>query len=694
MKKLICVLLCLAMLLGLAVPAFAENDTVTGECGYGASLGFLSDHDPTRTFCYSDDYFNHSGYLYDHELAKMTMDLAGSADTSVEGGWAQSNKNFIDLMQKCGFTDIDANRYVTEGPTTDSIGVNMASKQLGEYTLLAVAVRGHNYKSEWSSNFKVGASGDHQGFAEARDQVLAYIREYIAAYGVTGKIKLWLTGYSRSAVTANLVGGAIDQGFDFGENVSFDLNDLYCYTFEAPQGTSDRSCRNEVYYNIHNIINLNDIVPLISLSAWGHSRYGIDYRLPCRQLDGSYYYSLKRSADVILRNTELMTLGRITLNLIDDFRYISLDTKTALKKQNVTQIEFYQELIDLIMAEIAPSRGDYVETAQDDLRVFGAAVMGSLRELPEVLQIFGEKFLALDNLTELYHSLKKGGCEDYERAVALVEDLLVDAMAEAVGGSFDTEDTRSMVHGLAEGFVKLFMASPDTVLTLLGNILPILNAHFPEMGRTWLEVTPAEFFLAQGAGSKAHTHEADSEKFHPAQTATCTAEGNTEYYECTVYGCTAKLDADGNEIDAVLPIDPDAHSYSSKWSVSETAHWHAASCGHDLKTEEGAHCDENGDHRCDVCGYALYSVELSVSVDVIRSLLLRIPLSCTYKLTPEVSAAKALTVQYSLDGGKIWLFGTSFVNSKQNCSFKVRILDSTGKWTTFTVKDGTSVTKN
>ena len=189
MKKLISVLLCFALLFGMAGFAFAEDDdTITGEYKYGASLEFSGNADPSRSFCYSDSYFRHSGYEYDHALAKMTMDLACSADASVEVDWSQSNKNFIDLMQKCGFVCIDANAFITGGSTRDSIGVNMASKPIDDFTLLAVAVRGHNYASEWSSNFKVGKYGDHQGFAEARDQVLAYIKEYISAYEITGKL--------------------------------------------------------------------------------------------------------------------------------------------------------------------------------------------------------------------------------------------------------------------------------------------------------------------------------------------------------------------------------------------------------------------------------------------------------------------------------------------------------------------------
>lgn len=47
------------------------------------------------------------------------------------------------------------------------------------------------------------------------------------------------------------------------------------------------------------------------------------------------------------------------------------------------------------------------------------------------------------------------------------------------------------------------------------------------------------------------------------------------------------------------------HSFSSAWTTSETMHWHAATCGHDEKDQEGLHVDFNLDYKCDTCGYSL-----------------------------------------------------------------------------------------
>ena len=50
--------------------------------------------------------------------------------------------------------------------------------------------------------------------------------------------------------------------------------------------------------------------------------------------------------------------------------------------------------------------------------------------------------------------------------------------------------------------------------------------------------------------------------------------------------------------------EPHEHTYSDAWVYNDTQHWHPASCD-DTNTvsEQAAHVDEDGDLKCDVCGY-------------------------------------------------------------------------------------------
>lgn len=507
-KKLICVLLCAAMVFSLGVSAFAAEpkyDIVSGEYTYCPSLGFL---DPvgnqTGRFDYNDEYFTHSGYEYNHELAIMTMVMNqtcfASATSSTEG-WETANSNFNSLMEQCGFTNIDCNDDAVSHPGGETIAAYAATKKINDdginYTLIAVGVRGHNYGGEWYSNFDLGYSGDHAGFADARDKVLAFMKDYVAEYNITGPVKIWLTGYSRGAITANMVGGCLDQGYKLGKSISFDTRDLYCYTFETPQGTADEHCRDAVYANIHNILNYNDFVPLVSFTEWGHSRYGVDYYLPCRQYDACYG-ELKPQVDAQLKKMGWMSILGLPLDTIDDFHYLSLNPAVTVSRSNTTQIEFYDEALNALFAAMAPSREYYVDNLQADIQELSKTLLGvDTNRLLQALAIFGEKFVSQDNISDLLSSLTVRGMLANGTAVDVTVDLFMEAMQEAECAGYDGDQVRAMLKNLVPKLLVFVKDYPDTALTLMGNLIQIINAHFPEIGLTWMRVAPAEFFEAQ-----------------------------------------------------------------------------------------------------------------------------------------------------------------------------------------------------
>lgn len=502
MKKLICFVLCIAMLFSLGVSALAakpETLTVSGEYTYCPALGFL---DPipnqTGTFTYSDEYFTRSGYEYNHALAVMTMQLnqtCFASATSAADGWDTAPSNFNGLVAKCGFTDIDANADAVSHPGGETIGAYAANKALSvngkDYTLIVLGIRGHNYGGEWYSNFDMGLSGEHEGFADARDKVLSFLCDYVAKYDITGPVKLWMTGYSRAAITANMVGGLLDKGFSMGAGVSFDTRDLYCYTYETPQGVYDENARDAVFGNIHNILNYNDLVPLVSFSAYGHTRYGIDYYLPCRQYDANYA-TWKAQVDAILSKTGWMNILGLPLDTIDDFHYVSLNPLTTLQKSSVTQIEFYDEMLDALFDSMAPSREYYVNYLQADIMELTRTLLGvDTARLMNALKLFGQKLLVPETAARVF------SFTDEKLAVDVFVDVFMEAMQEAECAGYNGDEVRAMLGRLAPKMLTLLRDHPDTVLTLLLNIVQILNAHFPELGLTWLKVTPAYFFEAQ-----------------------------------------------------------------------------------------------------------------------------------------------------------------------------------------------------
>lgn len=206
----------------------------------------------------------------------MSLGLAfaafSSKDSQYSDNYATGNRNFVSMAEQCGFENIQSNKWMFQPAETDSIGINCASKTIrdngGSYTLIAVGVRGNNYHAEWGGNARLDATGEHKGFALGRDQALDYLRSYIADTGISGRVKIWIAGYSRGAAVSNMVGGALDNGYSLGEGVSLSPHDLYCYCYETPMGTTKNQVQGRLYDNIQNLVNANDLVTYVAFDNW------------------------------------------------------------------------------------------------------------------------------------------------------------------------------------------------------------------------------------------------------------------------------------------------------------------------------------------------------------------------------------------------------------------------------------------
>ena len=339
-KKLLAGLLAVIMLLTLLPMAiigpFAEeveeatyagpalNETIVGTVNF-QSFNFLGDNttgedgtDYSATFYYTDDYFAHSAIndevneqrvdwdqLDDTALATCSMDFAVASYTSAHGdvvnkgapSWNNSNyknkdKNVIAFLNQCGFEGIEPSDMYRVEPTQDSIAYTLANKEITvwnedtqqneTYTLVACGIRGAGYGPEWASNVTVGDSsnpskdGRHKGFDDSAKQVVDGIRQYIADKNISGNVKYWVSGFSRSAAVANLTAGYLtDNAAEFGTQ----QKDIYGYTYECPQ-CADIDENALAYKNIHNIVNPMDLVPRVSPSEFDHQRLGVDYLMP------------------------------------------------------------------------------------------------------------------------------------------------------------------------------------------------------------------------------------------------------------------------------------------------------------------------------------------------------------------------------------------------------------------------------
>ncbi|WP_418748203.1 InlB B-repeat-containing protein [Frisingicoccus sp.] len=257
---------------------FPDFEPVWGQVAFPGE--YDKEKDVLVDYAYSDKYFEIDSTIYNPSLSTMSLCLELSAWSSRnEDVWAEKTKNARKLLDEIGFEDFEQNNFWGDSPSTESIGVVAAHKELEDCTLIALPVRGGGYYNEWGSNVEVGTTGEHTGFAEGRDNVIKFLEKYIVTHNITGRVKIWLVGYSRGGAVANLVAGYLNEnGLPNGATLAFE--DLYCYAFEPPQGSVvELTGSDEEHCNIHNIVNPNDIVTMVAPVNWTFTRYNSTSRL-------------------------------------------------------------------------------------------------------------------------------------------------------------------------------------------------------------------------------------------------------------------------------------------------------------------------------------------------------------------------------------------------------------------------------
>ena len=502
-KRIISLLLCLVLIVSLVPAAAAADtgDTRTVTVRYASGHG-ENDHDYEATFTYSDELFTKSGYTYRQDLAEMSLGLAfaafSSKDSQYSDNYATGNRNFVSMAEQCGFENIQSNKWMFQPAETDSIGINCASKTIrdngGSYTLIAVGVRGNNYHAEWGGNARLDATGEHKGFALGRDQALDYLRSYIADTGISGRVKIWIAGYSRSAAVANMVSGALDNGYSLGEGVSLSPHDLYCYCYEPPMGTTKNQVQGRLYDNIQNIVNANDVVTYVPFDSWDFARYGVDHVVPTKGDDNYLNYKAK-----MLREFYQIPNNGGNIYWPDHFQAWGIDPKDITSgdlgkifKVNMTQKEFYADLSEAITTCLVSSRADYAENMQDFLIALLGDIFGKAdRDTSAVAMTFAKKLQ--DNWQKIFYSLTIPGMIKNGTAVRLITGYLVEALQENGIVTYDLEGIEAAVAMLVPRLSKMALKYPGTTMTLLANLVVIMSAHFGESCLAWMRSLPDDY---------------------------------------------------------------------------------------------------------------------------------------------------------------------------------------------------------
>ena|GEM_PF-3217885 len=435
MRKIAALIVCAALML-VSLPAVsaepADSGYITGEFRYMPSL---TENSILETFYYTDGFFAKSGKEKDIHLRTMSLDLALSVFGSEEG--TMPSESAENLLADIGFDT--GGIYVADMnvPTSENtLGTVISHKNTPYGEVVAVAVRGGGYGLEWASNLMVGESGDAEGFSKAAKMLIDRIRAYEIKYGIAGA-KIWMAGYSRAGGVAELAGKYINEHLaEFGMTD----DDLYIYTFEAPAG----SCENVAYENIHNVVNPNDIVPLVYPAEWRLYHTGVTETLNASQIPiprkevgvGLTGLSLRtqRNYEFDPDTFSVKDLGPVPAVYISEFihEYIGWLASNISRKTYADNDEYAADMISLIIGNSIYGRSEFTEF------LFAAILNG----------------LDADMLPILYAA---SDSEEYNEAV----DQFIDRITESIIKN-DAEEKLT-----AEEAAKLRAAVPNVIRMIM-----------------------------------------------------------------------------------------------------------------------------------------------------------------------------------------------------------------------------------
>ncbi len=291
-----------------------------------------------------------------------------SAAMAISGFGANSGEpwsNAAEFLEKCGFKDLRPSHDYSLVCHARTIGCVFGRLKLGfRTTLVAASVRGGNYFGEWGGNFLLGREGDHEGFALAANKLLKELRDYCS--DIKGKKYLWVTGFSRGGAVANLLACYCKEGFD----------KVFAYCFEAPMGAEkSRAAANPCPY-IFNILDPDDLVPLLAPPEFGFCRYGVDMFYPNKLLYSEQpeaYLSHYRQMSTFRADPPAFeVLKADIIKRLFGKKQFPADPENSLVPSSL----FLRESLPAFVLLMSHDRDDYVTNLQPGLVALGSLVGG------------------------------------------------------------------------------------------------------------------------------------------------------------------------------------------------------------------------------------------------------------------------------------------------------------------------------
>ena len=400
--------------------------------GSSVSLGGFLGNSTTNnaTFIYRDSYFEGASNLFNKDLALFLYGASVSND-----GTNNSSAYFTDL----GFEK--ATVYPKEIADYQGIYYTIAEKNITDYKLIVVSVRGIGYGAEWSSNFEIGKTNNHTGFNNASEVVLNGLSNYISSINYDGNYKIALTGYSRGGAVANILADSILKMTD---KLTANEN-IYAYTFEAPKGILKENA--VAYENVFNVINETDLIPLVAPNEYGFARCGKDINIFNDDID------------------ELLAMYNTNLQLPIFKETDTLPDGKTLNSFIIDSLIGYNSEAEYVLQ----TRDDYYNNYQETLKY----VCNLFFNLPS------------ETLNKIINDVKRKATEDVFGIIMIIASG--DSLSDYIKGFLDADNIQYVETDLLNASNKIvgFIQNPGTYLLAFAvepnrsNLFRMIDMHFP-----------------------------------------------------------------------------------------------------------------------------------------------------------------------------------------------------------------------
>lgn len=445
---------------------------------------------------YSDGFFYGSAFQYSHGLAKQSLAMAIASFNRTfdcEYYWGESN-NLKQFFKTCDFYDFLPNEDFNERPENNSFGVGIARKKIlidtTRYTILGIGLRGGRYTSEWSGNFNIGTSGNHQGFEIAANKVFDHIKRYVERFGISGNVILWAAGYSRAAAVTNLVGGRIDQYLSRGEQpfegITLEPYKCFFYTFEAPQGASIENVKVQPFTNIFNIINKNDVVTYSAPTAMGFARYGIDLHLPVKGSVNKEEYE-KIAKDVHKRFDKISK--KELRKHIPNFMAESLITSPKKKLLEPMSVSAFLEKYFFDISIFVGKREGSQEIFEAIQKAINLLVYPTENKIPNLERVFKKTIeMSINDFVEYIIN------EDIDDAIKDLRKNFIESLYKEGVTAGKIEEAKQYVDKIFKFFTDFSKEYPEDFNIMRLNIISVIATHDSALTYAYLESLPDNYF--------------------------------------------------------------------------------------------------------------------------------------------------------------------------------------------------------